>query len=327
MNCQMLFWFWLGRHDVEVLLGTQKGGTREIRFGQVGNLLRQFLKGIPKHKTQWQVKMSPYAEFDIPEWDIRLKENPESQMRPKECTLPAQSALSENPYPLWKHAVHPWREGSHQPQQLILFIRDDEDKFHARVLDESSVDNFPESIREAMADRSEIGKLMVRGAGVVWRGIDEKNGAFLIQEQEEDDKSWLESLRSIQGSLKQVPEKRIRVQRSRQLVETLKRGYGWRCQLCDPDQPECPPIDMGGGKFYVEVHHIQGISEARRASVDDQDSGAYTIDSADNVIVVCPYHHKLLHHYHSPIRYDADKQLFRSEDGSLELPLRLNKHL
>ena len=74
---------------------------------------------------------------------------------------------------------------------------------------------------------------------------------------------------------------------------------------------------MENGKSYVEVHHIEALSNEdsvykRFENVDK--------DSYKNTIVVCPFHHKALHLHHGgykKIIRKKDKLFFESNQGSL----------
>lgn len=135
--------------------------------------------------------------------------------------------------------------------------------------------------------------------------------------------SLLRDLELIQTKLKneKVTKETLenRYKRSRDLVGILKKLYNYKCQLCDPNNP-IPLIEMKNGKYYVEVHRIDGFGEVL-GKEDEQENGNFVIDSVNNVICVCVHHHKLLHHYHSKINYVPTDNSFVAEDGSLVLPL------
>ncbi len=134
-------------------------------------------------------------------------------------------------------------------------------------------------------------------------------------------------LRRLRQEIKREQVEVKRHQRCRELVSILKHLYNYLCQLCGDEVPVVPPIPMKDQTNYVEVHQVAGKGEAIRLATEDQGSGEYVVDDPGDVVVVCPYHHKLLHHYKSRIRFDRKQREFRSEDGSLTLPLRLDKHL
>ena len=62
------------------------------------------------------------------------------------------------------------------------------------------------------------------------------------------------------------------------LVTCLKELYGYRCQFCGTSIP------MGRGMgWYSEAHHIRPLGVPHNGT-----------DSADNMLIVCPNHHKML---------------------------------
>lgn len=71
----------------------------------------------------------------------------------------------------------------------------------------------------------------------------------------------------------------------------LKRA-GYQCELF----PGHPQILMKGGKIYLETHHLIPMSM--------QDDFEYSLDVPANVIAVCPYAHRYLHH----AAMDAEKR-------------------
>ena len=84
---------------------------------------------------------------------------------------------------------------------------------------------------------------------------------------------------------------------------------------------------MKNGSNYVEIHHIKGFNEVSNIEGVDQEKADYIIDNFKNTIIVCVYHHKLLHKHKNEFSYDAIQRSFISKDKSIEIPLVLNKHL
>lgn len=151
-----------------------------------------------------------------------------------------------------------------------------------------------------------------------------KGFSDVVKETNEEQK-LLDSLLQIQSHLKNekisAESLPTRYKRSHKLVDTLKKLYDYKCQLCDPQQPS-PEIVMKDGKKYVEVHHVLGFSEIL-SGMNDEQNEEYVIDQYNNVICCCAHHHRLLHHYRSPIVFNKEKLTFKSEDGSLTLPIHL----
>lgn len=123
----------------------------------------------------------------------------------------------------------------------------------------------------------------------------------------------------------------LRVSRNGALARALKEEYDYRCQICDPDDPDCPEIPMVAGRRYVEVHHIEGLAEvALKAEHGQLDDSEYVnLTSYHNVIVVCPFHHRLVHHHELPFEFNRQSFSFVTSDRSLSVPVvvRHSPHL
>jgi len=148
-----------------------------------------------------------------------------------------------------------------------------------------------------------------------------------VDESEEDIESILRDIEIINHQL--IREKRIeeKYKRSKELSDKLKKIYGYKCQLCDPKNPDMPIIEMNENKNYVEVHHIIGFGKATLKSNLGEGLESYLIDHKDNVIVLCPYHHKLLEKYKAGFEYYQEKKQFISKDNKYVLPVLTNMHL
>jgi hypothetical protein len=80
------------------------------------------------------------------------------------------------------------------------------------------------------------------------------------------------------GPVERVLTKVSRQLRDTDLVARLKEAYGYRCQFCETSIP------MGRGRgWYCEAHHIRPLGSPHHGT-----------DTADNIMIVCPNHHKLL---------------------------------
>lgn len=137
--------------------------------------------------------------------------------------------------------------------------------------------------------------------------------------------SKIENLKSIESEYKQEMDIKIKISRNKKLVKCLKELYQGKCQLCGGDEPQIPVILKHNGDIYSEVHHITSFSNIQSDN-DEIDE----IDSYKNTIVLCPYHHKLVH-----FKNKGFKELFISkneeaylvgEDGE-RIKLNLNYHI
>lgn len=106
--------------------------------------------------------------------------------------------------------------------------------------------------------------------------------------------------------------------RNRSLIDKLKKIYECRCQLCSEDSwlPIC--IDDGG--FYCEVHHIKSLSKENEEE---------NLDVLENLIVVCPNHHKMLHYHNSGYEklIDDHGTLYFYNDSKEKIKVQKNFHL
>lgn len=116
---------------------------------------------------------------------------------------------------------------------------------------------------------------------------------------------------------KEVSQKNI--ERNHQLIDRLKMVYDYECQLCSEKQNM--PIKKEDGTNYVEVHHIKNLSE----EYDEEG----TLDRVDNLIVVCPNHHKMLHYHnrgYQKIKHVNGILIFANDSEEI-IPIIRNKHL
>lgn len=116
---------------------------------------------------------------------------------------------------------------------------------------------------------------------------------------------------------KEISENKI--ERNHKLIDKLKRAYDYECQLCSNEQRM--PIEKQDGTKYVEVHHIKNLSE----EYDEEG----TLDRLNNLIVVCPNHHKMLHYHKGGYRKIkiVNEVLVFVNDSEEVIPIITNKHL
>lgn len=102
--------------------------------------------------------------------------------------------------------------------------------------------------------------------------------------------------------LRQTEQKRRVYNHS--IIDNLKKLYQYRCQICGYSSKEY-------GTSIVEAHHLLSFSEAQN-------------NDSDNIIILCPNHHRLIHHA-VPV-FDRQRKTFVFPNG-LELQVELNLHL
>lgn len=111
-------------------------------------------------------------------------------------------------------------------------------------------------------------------------------------ENEKEFDSLFRKLENLQGRLGRARTEHERVQRCKALVDTLKRVYRYRCQLCSEENGLIPLIE-NNDEYYVEMHHIKYIGESDNLADDWQ-----SLDYYQNALIVCSQHHRFLHYHH-----------------------------
>jgi putative restriction endonuclease len=73
----------------------------------------------------------------------------------------------------------------------------------------------------------------------------------------------------------------VRIVRDYGAAKSLKRRYGYRCQVSD-----CGfELEAAPNRFYIEVHHVWPLGADHH--------GAASLDVEDNMLVLCPNHHTM----------------------------------
>ncbi|GEM_PF-4605631 len=329
--------FWLGELDTCVATGDLPAntGTHDIRFCNRREEIESFLDGICEEQhREWRFQLAPYPAAGIPEWPIKITQY---TYRSGECAMPAQSANSEGAYPLWAKVVTTLPGGS-DPHHAILLLRDEADRVHARVVHVQNIRRLPGALRDPLvqthgndqcANFIDLSRdpVDVRDLPIVVGDPDEPPVEAPDAEQEEDLLAQARELNEPEETQETTTQRR---RRSRKLADLMKRHYSDRCQLCTADAPR---IDMGDGRYYVEIHHIKKLAETEALRADSsivedrQDARHFSLDRYDNVVVLCPFHHRLVHYYRSPITFDRARGRFCADDGSLTLHLVVDDHL
>jgi hypothetical protein len=128
---------------------------------------------------------------------------------------------------------------------------------------------------------------------------------------EMSDRAIRESVASYASSAPpEVREQMVkRIKRDRKLAVDLKALYAGRCQVCDFTFPK------QDGSPYSEAAHIRPIS-LREADLDVK----------DNLVVLCPNHHKMLDYEAMRIDFDPSTRTLDAVIGSEATKMK-NKHV
>jgi hypothetical protein len=87
--------------------------------------------------------------------------------------------------------------------------------------------------------------------------------------------------------------------------ERVKAKRGYRCQLCEVLGREPIAFQTSSGRSYAEAHHVIPVSRMERGSL-----------SILNVMVLCPNHHRQVHHGDFVVQTDAEDHWIVKLDGA-----------
>lgn len=94
-------------------------------------------------------------------------------------------------------------------------------------------------------------------------------------------KNYLEDFPEVENIKKEIVINRIK--RVKSIVDALKEKYHYKCQICGFN------FKMKNGNGYCEAHHLVPLS-----------TGGSQMQ--ENVIIICPNHHRMLH-YAQEVKY------------------------
>lgn len=118
----------------------------------------------------------------------------------------------------------------------------------------------------------------------------------------------------------QVCVEQNQYQRNKELVAKLKKAYQYKCQLCADEENFVILQNEETGEKYVEVHHIIPNCEG-----EDEEG---TLDRPDNLIVVCPNHHRFLHyHLGGNYRLELENEVLYLRNEKQSIEVKCDKHL
>lgn len=159
MQVRTLFAFWLGATDTKVVVGSDSGGTHDLRFCSVASKIDEFTGFARDQEHAWRLPIEAYPAAGIAAWELRLVRYT-GVVREGECAMPMQYADTPTAYPLWKRVVRELEPDGGRPLDAIILLRDVDDRFHARVLPWEALPGAPALLRGALGDRDECGKVL-----------------------------------------------------------------------------------------------------------------------------------------------------------------------
>ncbi len=300
MIVQKLLWIWLHPYSTQVIHGVQVGGQVHIAFGNSAEQITQFfsLSSVKKEINEWTFRLEKYDNYEAQL--ISFSENPLENQRSGECRIPAQAPTSSMRYPLWKNSVD-LLDSNQQPKQFIIFLRDKQDRFHARVL---SIDRIQSQMPNALVNA------ILDSRNDSQAGIYEKKLVY------EDSQIVTSSDAETSGRVKPLPRKGRRrrlddfeegdtqeiisemTRRNPDLAREVKERDNYTCVVC-----EFNFFETYGeiGKNFAECHHLVPFSVLRGRRIS-------TIDEA---VTVCANCHRMLHRGNKLLTPDELRELLR----------------
>lgn len=174
------------------------------------------------------------------------------------------------------------------------------------------IDPHYASVEELLTDLATVGSALDRAIDAIANDDDSTAAAAIDPLADRMSEAALEeAIATRDGSA--PPAVRIsqarRIARDRKIVIDLKALYRGGCQYCGFS------FSKADGTPYCEVAHLRPVSLLEPG-----------LDAKDNLVVLCPNHHKMLDYGSLEIEYDitADKLLLHEGGHTVEL---LNKHI
>lgn len=96
------------------------------------------------------------------------------------------------------------------------------------------------------------------------------------------------------------------------LAHKLKSIYNYSCQICEKLEVKIPKFKTNLGIYYCEVHHIIPLSKQKGAKkwenfmekkLIEKMEKINDLDIIENMIVLCPYHHRFIHYYNQDLKF------------------------
>ena len=99
-------------------------------------------------------------------------------------------------------------------------------------------------------------------------------------------------------------EKLVKVIERRKIANKIKEYIQYKCQICESLGQNPYSFKKKSGEYYVETHHIIPVSDTENSKL-----------SVDNLICLCPNHHKQVHYGNVEIINNNDTYVEYNIDG------------
>ena len=157
----------------------------------------------------------------------------------------------------------------------------------------------------------------------------EKNGVYRLAKPQivSSKDNWQQMLETDQEVTELIVKKVVtqKIQRSQKLRDLLVNYYNARCQICEQDSPFLIPSEIPG-RFYVEVHHVKGLAECYALQRGGLLVGM-KVNGLENLTVLCPHHHALIHHHAPTYQFEREKLCWKhTQGGVLKIKHISNEH-
>ncbi len=140
----------------------------------------------------------------------------------------------------------------------------------------------------------------------------EKEIDFIDFDKLSNDKNGIKILNKIyQNAEIKKREKLIKVVERGKIANEIKKYLGYKCQICEALGINPYTFKKKNGDYYVETHHVIPVSDTEKSKL-----------SVENLICVCPNHHRQIHYGNVDLISDNDKYIEYKIDDDL---IKINK--
>ena len=271
-----------------------------IAFGQSATQISQFFSNssVEKEGPEWKFQLEQYADY--PAHEISFYENPPGTQRAGECRIPTQAATSRTGYPLWRNLVLPLPSGQ-QPEQCIIFLRDEQGRFHARVL---SIDEIHSQMSDALTNAI-LDTLNDSRAGIYEEILIYED----FSEVPTSNVEMINEVRPIQRGDRQRHSDDFEEGFTKEnLLETTYRNPDFARKVKERDDYTCVVCEFNffttygeRGRNFAECHHL----------VSFRDLKGPRISTLDDAVTVCANCHRMLHRGNELLTPDELRDLLR----------------